>query len=174
MERETSSSLWPGALAAGLLFLAAACASSAGPGPTGELVGRTDCKSAGRLTSGGAGAAPTTGQECVEYEYDGRSVLRLKHVNAGFNCCPGTVSADIQVAGGTIRVREAESSSLCDCSCLYDLDYEFTGVTPGYWRIEVVGPYQPEADPPLEFVLVLDGASSGSYCVVRTRYPWGL
>ena len=40
----------------------------------------------------------------VEYEYDGRSVLRLKHVNAGFNCCPGTISADIQVEGGAIRV----------------------------------------------------------------------
>lgn len=174
MDRKRLISPIPAAFAALLLALAAACASATGPGPTGELVGRTDCKSADRLTSGGAGAAPTTGQECVEYEYDGRSLLRLKHVNAGFNCCPGTVSADIRFEGGAIRIRESESSSLCDCSCLYDLDYEFTGVTPGYWRIEVVGPYQPEGDPPLEFVLVLDGASSGSYCVVRTRYPWGL
>jgi len=172
MDREGSFSLLPAATAAILLVIAAACASSTGPGPTGGLVRRTDCKTAGQLVSGAA-AAPTTSQECVEYEYDGQSVLRLKHVNAGFNCCPGTIAADIQVEGGAIRVRESESSSLCDCDCLYDLDYEFTGVTPGYWRIEVVGPYQPEGDPPLEFVLVLDGASSGSHCVVRTRYPWG-
>jgi len=173
MDRKRLISLIPAAFAALLPILAAACASSTGPGPTGGLVRRTDCKTAGQMASGAA-AAPTTSQECVEYEYDGRSLLRLKHVNAGFNCCPGTVSADIQVEGGAIRIRESESSSLCDCSCLYDLDYEFTGVIPGYWRIEVVGPYQPEGDPPLEFVLVLDGASTGSHCVVRTRYPWGL
>ena len=173
MDREHSSSLWPGAFASFLLALAAACASSTGPGPAGALIARTNCKDAGRPASGAAGTAPTSSQECVEYEYDGRSVLRLKHVNAGFNCCPGTISADIQVERGAVRVRESESSSLCDCSCLYDLDYEFTGVAPGYWRIEVVGPYQPEGDPPLEFVLVLDGASSGSHCVARTRYPWG-
>ena len=78
------------------------------------------------------------------------------------------------MSGGEIRIKEKESSSLCDCNCLYDLDYEFTGVAPGITRISVVGPYQPEGDPPLEFLVDLGGAASGSYCVERTRYPWSI
>jgi hypothetical protein len=66
-----------------------------------------------------------------------------------------------------------ESSSLCDCSCLYDVDYEIAGLAGGTWLISIVGPYQPEGDPALEFLVDLRQASPGSHCVERTRYPWG-
>jgi hypothetical protein len=160
------------ALISAFIFLPGSCVLSPGSDPAGQLVGRTHCKSSGRSSSGVA-SAPTSSQECIEYEYDGRSVLRLKHVNAGFNCCPGTISAEITAEGGEIRIKESESSSLCDCSCLYDLDYEFTGVKPGLYRISVVGPYQWEGDPPLDVRVTLIDAASGSHCVERTRYPWG-
>lgn len=173
MKQRSSSSLISGLLGFALLFLTAGCAFSPGHGPVGRLVSRTDCKSSGRLNPPTAGTSRAAGEECIEYDYDGRSALRLKHVNAGFNCCPGTVSAEIQVMGGEIRVKEKESSSLCDCSCLYDLDYEFVGVSPGIYRLSVIGPYQWEGDPPLEFLVDLGGAASGSFCVERTRYPWG-
>lgn len=154
----------------------------------GRLIGHTDCKSFPLATPGSAAHGSTAGSEadrapaalgagsdveCLEYEYDGRSVLRLKHVNAGFNCCPGTISADIEIASGRIFIRESESSSLCDCNCLFDLDYEVVLLAPGLYRIEVVGPYQPSGDPPLEFLADLTGPSSGSFCVKRSRYPWG-
>lgn len=156
-----------------LACLAGSCASPSGPGAAGQLVGRTDCKDFG--ASGlGAATAPTSSQECVDYDYDGRGGLKLKHVNAGFNCCPGTISATIDISGGSVRINERESSSLCDCDCLYDLDYEIAALAPGLYRISVVGPYQPEGDPPLEFFADLTHASSGSHCVERTRYPWGL
>lgn len=155
-----------------LLFLSGSCVFSPGSDPVGRLVGRTDCKSSGG-SNPGAAAAPTSSQECVEYDYDGKSALRLKHVNAGFNCCPGTISADVVAEGGEIRIKEMESSSLCDCSCLYDLDYEFVSVKPGIYRISVAGPYQWEGDPPLDVRVALIGAVSGSHCVERTRYPWG-
>ena len=161
-----------GALALALISLAQSCSSPAGPDPVGRLVGRTGCKSFG-TPDPGAATAPTSSQECAEYDYDGRSVLKLKHVNAGFNCCPGTISATIEVSAGVIVIKEKESSSLCDCDCLYDLDYEIAGLAGGTYRISVVGPYQPEGDPPLEFLVDLGHASSGSYCVERTRYPWG-
>jgi len=155
-----------------LAVLAASCVSPGGPDPVGRLVSRTGCKSFG-TPDPGAAAAPTSSEECVEYDYDGRTVLKLKHVNAGFNCCPGTISATIDVSNGVILIKEKESSSLCDCDCLYDLDYEIAALVPGTYRISVVGPYQPEGDPPLEFLVDLAHASSGSYCVERTRYPWG-
>jgi len=155
-------------LAAGL---AASCASPAGPGPVGRLVARTDCKDSGGAST--AAADPTSSQECVQYDYDGARLLRLRHINAGFNCCPGTLSADIDIAGGTIRIAERESSSLCDCNCLYDLTYEIAPLTPGRYRIVVHGPYQTEEDPPLAFDVDLDRAVTGVFCVERTHYPWG-
>lgn len=163
-------SLLIGALTGALMGLTSVCTSPTGPGPAGRLVGRTDCKGSGVVP---AGPAPVSSQECVEYDYDGRSLLRLKHVNAGFNCCPDTISADIDVSGRTVRIEETESSSLCDCSCLYDLSYEITALPPGTYRLEVIGPYQPDSDPPLTFQIDLGRAASGSYCVERTRYPWG-
>jgi len=168
MKSSFVSFLLSGVLISALPFLSGNCASSPGPDPVGRLVGRTGCKS-----FGAAATVPTSDRECVEYDYDGRSVLRLKHVNAGFNCCPGTISADFLVAGGEIRIKEKEASSLCDCDCLYDLDYEFVGLARGVYTISVVGPYQPEGDPPLEFLVDLAGSPSGSFCVERTRYPWG-
>lgn len=155
-----------------LIALAGSCGSPSGPAPLGRIVARTDCKSAGGTPVGKAGAAAAS-QECIEYEYDGRSVLRLRHVNAAFNCCPGAISADVEVSGAIIRIGERESSSLCDCNCLYDISYEITGLAPGSVRISIAGPYQPEEGPPLECVVDLGNASSGSCCVTRTGYPWG-
>jgi hypothetical protein len=172
MTRKYASSLLAGITVGTLLFLSAGCNFSHGPSPQGRLVGRTNCK--GSLQANSQGTIRTTNQECVEYVYDGRSVLRLKHVNAGFNCCPGTITADILTLGDEIRIKEKESSSLCDCNCLYDIDYEFVYVSPGIYRISVVGPYQIEGDPPLEFLVDLDGAASGSFCVERTHYPWSI
>jgi len=174
MKRNFAPFSLSGVVAGALLFLSSSCIFSPGTPPQGRLISRTNCKSFPQTNSQASESIRAANQECAEYIYDGKSVLRLKHVNAGFNCCPGTVSADIQVTGGEIRIKEKESSSLCDCNCLYDLDYEFTGVAPGITRISVVGPYQPEGDPPLEFLVDLGGAASGSFCVERTRYPWSI
>ena len=170
MNRTPVLCLLAGALAVVLALLAEGCSSPSGPDPVGRLVARTDCKSFG---APGAAAASPSSRECVEYDYDGRGRLKLKHVNAGFNCCPGTISATVEVSNGDILIKERESSSLCDCDCLYDVDYEIAGLAGGTWRISVIGPYQPDGDPPLEFLVDLSQASSGSYCVERTRYPWG-
>jgi hypothetical protein len=171
MSKASGLCLLAGALVVALALLAEGCSSPSGPDPVGRLVGRTGCKSFG-APAAGATTAPASSRECVEYDYDGRGLLKLKHVNAGFNCCPGTISATVEVSNGDILIKERESSSLCDCSCLYDVDYEIAGLPSGAWRISVVGPYQPEGDPPLEFLVDLSQASSGSYCVERTRYPW--
>jgi hypothetical protein len=161
-------------LVAVLATSAGSCLFSPERVPEGRLTGYEGCKDflpAGSRTGDGG---PGPGWECLEYEYDGRSVLRLKHINAGFNCCPGTISADIFISEGVIRIRERESSALCDCDCLYDLEYEFVHIKPGSYRISAAGPYQREGDRPLEFVVDLDGPVSGSFCVERTHYPWSI
>lgn len=161
-----------GLLAAGLALASAGCNLSPAGDPIGRLTARTGCKSVSPQGAQSAEPFQIENRECVEYDYDGKSVLLLRHVNAGFNCCPGEISASFLISGGEIRIKEKESSSLCDCLCLFDIAYEFVNLRPGLYRITVVGPYQPEGDPPLEFLADLGGPTSGAFCVDRTRYPW--
>ncbi len=159
-------------LAAALSVIAGGCLFSPERAPDGRLTGYVGCKDFLPSASDGQDAAPGPGWECLEYDCDGKGTLRLKHVNAGFNCCPGTISAEIVISEGEIRIREDESSALCDCNCLFDLDYAFSHLAPASTRISVSGPYLREGDPPLDFVIDLSGPGSGAFCVERTHYPW--
>ena len=140
-------------------------------GPTGSIIDHTGCKDFQRA------AAPDStppDQDCIEYEYDGGSVLSIRHVNAGFNCCP-VIVADIRFEGNTIVIEELDSlfEGGCDCLCLFDVDYEIGGLPPGEYRILVIEPYRAEEDPELDITVDLSSSPSGSHCVDRSRYPWG-
>jgi hypothetical protein len=111
----------------------------------------------------------------MEYTYDGESTLLLKHINAGFNCCPDEIIANITIEGNLITIEEDESleSGGCDCICLFDLDLEITNLQPGEYTIKVIELYVFPDDEPLEFTVDLSSSPSGIYCVERTIYPWG-
>ncbi len=138
--------------------------------PIGFLINYDGCKEFQRGT-------PTDGtppdQDCMEYEYDGESVLLLKHVNAGFNCCP-EITANVTIENNIITIEEIELSGDCDCLCLFDMDYEIRNLQPGEYTIRVTEPYVPEGEEILEFTVDLISSPSGSYCVYRDFYPWGI
>jgi hypothetical protein len=140
--------------------------------PNGEVTGYTSCKGVSMAASRGDTADSL---DCLEYDYDGQSVLRLKHVNAGFNCCPDSLMAAFQISTGEIVIDEAEllTSGGCHCLCLYDLDYEVTGLAPDQYSIRVNQPYLTDDAEILEFTLDLTAARSGTFCVLRDFYPWG-
>jgi hypothetical protein len=54
--------------------------------------------------------------------------LTLKHVDAGFSCCPDSLYCNIGLKGDTILIQEFEKTAVCKCNCLYDLDIEINGV----------------------------------------------
>lgn len=137
--------------------------------PAGELVSRTACK----LDLSGEDGS---GEDCLEFDYDGVGTLTLKHVNAAFNCCPDAVGGSIDVQDGVITIVEEEICTMpCDCLCLYDLDYVIRFLPPGVYRMEVTEPYAGNRDDePLSFRMDLAGTAAGRFCVPRTRYPWGL
>lgn len=112
--------------------------------------------------------------ECIEYEYDGEAVLILKHINAGFNCCPGKIDATISVTKNMIVIEDKEEEQGCFCRCLFDLRYEILDLKPGEYTIAVRGPYIEETDERLIFNVELSGPSSGTFCVNRMHYPWGV
>jgi len=140
---------------------------------TGILTDYEGCKTFA-TTTGLEGSLHSNATECIEYEYDGNAVLILKHINAGFNCCPGKIDATISVTENMIVVEDREEEQGCFCQCLYDLRYEILELAPGEYTIAVRGPYIEDTDERLIFNVQLFGAGSGTFCVNRTHYPWGV
>lgn len=138
----------------------------------GIVTGHSGCKSHGGAALASALSADLT---CISYEYDGSSVLTLNHGNAAFNCCPAQLLADFAFDGNTITITEREvlDQGGCLCLCLFDLDLQILNLPPGQYHVVVVEPYLGGGDQPLDFMLDLGGATSGSHCVERTQYPWG-
>jgi hypothetical protein len=119
------------------------------------------------------GFAPGPHEDCFEYQYDGTNTLVFRHINAGFNCCPGEITAEIEFNGNVITLTEREAEQGCFCQCLFDLDYELVNLAPGQYTLRFIEPYAEENDQALEFTLSLLSATSGSHCVQRNYYPWG-
>lgn len=78
-------------------------------------------------------------QETVSYSVIHDGFLYLNHENATFNCCPGTLGADIHVEGNSITIGEYESGGECDCICPYDLSYEIGPLKEGETYILFIG-----------------------------------
>ena len=70
-------------------------------------------------------------EETAEYAVLHEGYLYVNHQNAMFNCCPGTLGADILVEDDRIIIGEYESSGDCDCICPYDLSYEVGPLVEG-------------------------------------------
>jgi hypothetical protein len=136
--------------------------------PYGLLVSRTDCHS---NANAAAGYDTPTDMSCIDWQY-AVDVLHLKHINAAFNCCPGQIAADISVVNDTITIVEREEQSMCDCSCLYDLEFEIRNLEPRMYTIRIVEPYVQPGDERLEFSVDLGSLSSGISCAYRGHYPW--
>jgi len=141
--------------------------------PTGVIVNYDGCK---EFAKGTPGDDTPPDQDCIEYQYDGVSVLLLKHVNAGFNCCPDEILADITIEDNVITIEEDESleSGGCYCLCLFDVDYQISNLPPGEYTIRINGLYLEEGDEILQFTVDLASSPSGSFCVYRDHYPWGI
>jgi hypothetical protein len=138
--------------------------------PEGSLIGWYGCKSWSKSTPP---ESATPDQDCLYWEYDGESVLQLIHVNAGANCCPDDIVAEITIESPEITIEEAEVlSTPCYCLCLFDVDYEILGLGPGEYTITILGMYLGSMEP-LQVTIDLAANPSGYFCVERTQYPWG-
>jgi len=141
--------------------------------PTGALLESNGCKQFLSNASGPVDEfAPGQHEDCIEYRYNGTDILVLRHINAGFNCCPGKITADIEFSGNMITITEIEAEQACDCLCLFDLDYEIINLAHGEYTIRIIEPYIDPPDQVLEFTLQLLSETSGHYCLQRNYYPW--
>jgi len=139
---------------------------------TGQLVNHSACKS-GLNSPDGTTEIPDT-LSCIDYSFDtSNNKLSMKHINAGFNCCPDSIYCNVAIMNDTIIVQECEKNSLCNCLCLYDLDIEINGVDSKKYQVRFIEPYSGEQDK-LIFGIDLTIDLEGSYCVIRKQYPWGI
>jgi len=136
---------------------------------TGQLIKRTSCKdnfkSASKITPDSL--------SCIDYYFDGENKLTIKHINAGFNCCPESLWCKVSVKNDSIIVQEFEKSALCDYNCLYDLDMGVTGVAAKKYLLKFIEPYCGEQEK-LIFEIDLTNIKKGLFCVTRKQYPWGI
>lgn len=138
---------------------------------SGELTSHTGCKSF--KTTGVLSDIPDT-LTCVNYTFDAlTNKLVIKHINAGFNCCPDILYCIITLNSDTIIIQENEKEALCNCNCLFDLDMEITGVETSKYQVRFIEPYAGDQEE-LQFEMDLTKHPDGSVCVVRKQYPWGV
>jgi hypothetical protein len=136
--------------------------------PDGTLVAFTGCKSfVSGASASGFLAVEESNQECLEYTYVG-SVLRIKHINASFNCCLDGIVGSVNIDGNSIRIESEgrlANGQGCFCDCLYDVEYEIVNIPPSVYVI--AGPTFSRS-----FEIDLRKKTSDRYCEPRNSYPW--
>lgn len=141
------------------------------PNAVGTLLQYEGCKQTGASTAW-EGIGVSNNEDCIEYSYNGQT-LTLKHINSAFNCCPGKITADIDINGNMISISEHEREAGCLCLCLFDLDYEIKNLQPGKYTIIINQLYLDKNDQVLKITLQLSSETSGTFCQDRNQYPWG-
>ena len=126
------------------------------------------CKSGGLLKTN----SPALEVSCINYSYDGDSILSLQHLNASFNCCPEKFSVAIEVKGDSLIIYEDELKHGCKCNCVFDLDISVHNLPADKYHVRIVEPYVNYAWPRLIFDLDLKKTTSGQYCVTRPEGWW--
>ena len=154
-----------------VVILLAACDEKESLPITFGLTNSPECKN---IDKSAAFNEKADSLSCIEYTYNSESkTLILKHINAGFNCCPGKISFDATFSNDTLIIEESETSSLCDCSCLYDLEMEFKNFTDQNFQIKIIEPYLGNCEE-INFRIDLKSDKNGEWCSVRKSYPWGM
>lgn len=105
-------------------------------------------------------------EECIIFQYnESDKILNINHINACFNCCPGSIIAEISINYNNINITEDETfqdGMACSCICLYDLQYSIRNVLPIEYTLNIIEP----------FTINLSSEESGTICFKRTSYPW--
>lgn len=138
-----------------LTMTALTCQSDLPPAPPAQLVQHLDTTSgclshAATARTAPTAAAGTAGQsKCLEATNGTESmyaelidgVLRVYHQNAFYQCCL-KYAVSYSVEDRYITATESDTGQVCDCTCLFNLESTFAGITPYAtedWIVTLVG-----------------------------------
>ena len=137
---------------------------------SGKLISHTECK----VMPNDSAANLIESLSCAEYSFNGTTnKLLIKHINAGFNCCPDSIFGNVSISNDTIIIQEFESNPQCYCLCLYDLDFEIEGIEAKKYQLKFIEPLLRDQQP-LIFGIDLSAQPEGSWCATRHLNPWGM
>jgi len=85
---------------------------------------------------GDTGSMPTGDDALSASVSDG--VIDVEHLAVTGNCCPEGWDIGVVVDGSELDVWYYGDGD-CDCECLYDLEYQITGVESGTWTLNAGG-----------------------------------
>ena len=137
--------------------------------PSGYLIDMGQCKP---HKSGAGTDSIGTGFDCVTYQYDGNGTLDLTHINAALNCCPEIGEAVITIEEGMIIIDETPIDGVCDCICLFDLDYRIVNLPPGTYLLVFEENYLLPDDTALTCLLDLTTTYADTCCIDRGYGAW--
>jgi hypothetical protein len=144
---------------------------------TALLVSISPCKENNKVPTV-IGASFCT-QDCLQYWFDSSRTMHIKHINAAYNCCMESLMISYEIKGPVVLVSEidnADSSSLCKCLCLHDVEYEIRDLPATVNKIEIVEPYalidNISGEKPLCCSFVYPKPDTLTCCVERCHYPW--
>jgi len=115
---------------------------------------------------------PAPESSCINFSYDGDSLLTMMHYNAGFNCCPERFTVDIEVKGDSLIIREAELKQGCKCNCLFNLEIKVHNLPADTYHVRFVEPCVNHSISRLIFDLDLKKEPVGQFCVTRPEGWW--
>lgn len=118
------------------------------------------------------GSQPAQNQSCINYDYDGDSVLEIIHYNSAFNCCPEEVLTSFHLSNDTIYIAEDDAKELCRCNCLFNVEMTIHNLKPGQYVLVIDEIYVEDKDQLMIFDIDLKKKPAGQFCKFRDFYPW--
>lgn len=164
--------LFPGLFILALIIVSCQTESGMGLGNNninGKVKNFSDCKQFSTVKENDI----PNDQSCIQFNYD-NNTLQINHYNAGFNCCPGNISAVFQKEGNTITITEKEEQAGCKCNCLFDVFMEIKDLKPGIYKIVIEELYVHKNDEKLNFEVDLRLLNNSMVCATRIHYPWNV
>lgn len=94
----------------------------------------------------------------VELKAESQNHLRVKFVNAIFNCCPGEIISTAFIEDDVLKVVFSEETGMCDCICEYDVECVVGSMENRNYNIEIYinGIEEPDAKLSFTFSSRLD------------------
>ena len=110
--------------------------------------------------------------DVIKYIYQ-NNTLHLKHINTAFNCCPDSVGGYISIDENIIEINEFELGPVCDCICLFDVEYQISNLDEDKINLNVIQLYLGDETKVHNITISLADSTEGIHKIDRgNHYPW--
>jgi hypothetical protein len=153
-----------------ILFLLIGCSSGTENNPQSDKLyaNYTKC-----LNETGIINVEETPKTTIKWEFN-NGILKIYHLNAGFNCCFDRIEISVEQNGKSINIIENDIGAKCDCNCPRDIDFMLKDIIEGTYTINIQEALYIDNYPSISFEANLNDGNSGELSFERPFYPWGI